>query len=96
MYKKITHTIFEEQFDQEPPKEIKPTRNKWEGYENEEDVVKLNVPLLLRLLEWAREEAYRDCDLHEVAERLIELSEYGDVLDMYYYDKIVGYKAEEK
>lgn len=91
MYKKITHKIFEEQFDQEPAAEPKPKWQEWDGLENEEDVIKMNVPLLLRILEWAREEAYRDCDLHEVAERLVELSEYGQVLDMEYYNDIVGY-----
>lgn len=86
MYKKITHTIFEEHFDQEPVK----SKNDEYYSENEEDVIKLNVPLLIRLLEWAREEANKDCDLHKVAERLIELSEYGDVLNMEYYADIIG------
>ena len=92
MYKKITHKIFEEQFDQEP---AKVTSDEY-YFENEADVIKLNVPLLIRLLEWAREDASKDCDLHEVAERLIELSSYGDVLDMEYYDDIVDYKEGKK
>lgn len=92
MYKKITHKIFEEQFDQEPAKETKDEYY----FENEEDVVRLNVPLMIRLLEWAREEAEKDCDLHEVVERLIELSAYGDVLDMEYYHDIVDYLEGKK
>lgn len=49
---------------------------------NEQDVIHINVPLLLRLLEWSKEEAAADIDLHYVVERLVELSERGDVLKM--------------
>ena len=86
MYKKITHKIFEEQFDQEPAK----VKTDEYYFENEEDVIKLNVPLLIRLLEWAREDAEEDYDLHSLTERLIELSAFGDVLDMECYTDIIG------
>jgi hypothetical protein len=45
--------------------------------------------LLLRLLEWSKEEAAADIDLHYVVERLVELSERGDVLKMDNYLQIV-------
>ena len=84
MYKRIMHTITEEHFDQ------KPTDN---GYakqcENEEDVIKTNVPLMIRLLEYAREEAKKDVELHLVTEKLIELSEEGKVLTMEHYPEIM-------
>lgn len=57
---------------------------------NKPDVVKLDVPLLIRLLEYAREDAQTDMDLHNVTEKLIEFSTSGNVLTMEYYDAIVG------
>jgi len=57
---------------------------------NEPDVIKLDVPLLIRLLEYAREDAKTDMDLHNVTEMLIHLSEEGDTLTMDQYDQIVG------
>lgn len=57
---------------------------------NVQDIVKLDVPLLIRLLEYAREDANSDMDLHDVAEKLITLSGSGDVLSMDNYNDIVG------
>ena len=57
--------------------------------ENEEDVITLNVPLMIRLLEYARESAMGDNDLHVVVERLIDLSEENEVLTMENYADIV-------
>ncbi len=61
-----------------------------ESIENEPDAVKLDVPLLIRLLEYAKEDAKTDMDLHNVAEKLIEMSKHGDTLTMDEYDAIVG------
>lgn len=58
--------------------------------ENPPDVVKLDIPLLIRLLEYAREDAKTDMDLHNVTEMLISLSEEGNTLTMDQYDQIVG------
>lgn len=77
MYKKIT--TIEEVFDAAPAAKV----------ENEEDVIRVDVPLMIRLLEYAREDAKNDVDLHKVAKKLIELSEEGEVLSMDHYDKIV-------
>jgi len=57
---------------------------------NPEDTIKLDVPLLIRLLEYAREDAKTDMDLHNVAEMLINLSREGNTLSMDHYDQIVG------
>ena len=57
---------------------------------NEQDVVKVDIPLLIRLLEYAREDAKTDMDLHNVTEMLIQLSETGDTLTMDHYDAIIG------
>ena len=61
-----------------------------ENIENPKDIIKMDVPLLIRLLEYAREDAKTDMDLHNVTERLIEFSKDGDVLSMEEYDAIVG------
>jgi hypothetical protein len=58
---------------------------------NIEDVITLNVPLLIRLLEFAREDAKNDQDLHWVAERLIQHSTEGKVLTMQDYKALTEY-----
>jgi hypothetical protein len=57
---------------------------------NPPDVVHLEVPLLIRLLEYAREDAASDVDLHEIAEKMIHMSQRGSTLDMNHYRKIVN------
>lgn len=54
------------------------------------DIVKLDVPLFIRLLELAREDVKQDADLHDVAEALIVLSQEG-VATMADYDSIVAF-----
>jgi len=62
----------------------------YESAENPQDVVSMDIPLLIRLLEYAREDAQTDMDLHNVTEMLIKLSAEGDVLTMDNYDQIVS------
>lgn len=52
------------------------------------DTVTLDVPLLLRMLEYAKEDAKSDLDLHDVTERMIELAKSG-TLSMQHYNDIV-------
>jgi DNA-binding ferritin-like protein len=54
------------------------------------DIVQLDVPLFIRLLELAREEVKQDADLHDIAEAVIKLSQEGPVT-MADYDKIVSF-----
>ncbi len=89
LLKKITTNTVEEHFS-ENLKLSQPIYDFIDGYENEEDVIKLNVPLMIRLLEWAREEAWKDVELHVITERLIDLSDDGDTLNMSNYPEIVG------
>jgi len=49
---------------------------------NKLDTVLVDIPLLIRLLEWAHEDAKNDMQLHKVAENLITLSEEGKSLSM--------------
>lgn len=54
------------------------------------DTVTVDVPLLIRLLEYAREDAKTDMDLHNVTEKLIAFSKEHATLTMVQYDAIVG------
>jgi hypothetical protein len=58
--------------------------------DNPRDIIKLDVPLFIRLLEYAREDAQTDMDLHDVAENIITLSVADKVLTMADYDSIIG------
>ena len=57
---------------------------------NPKDTITVDVPLFIRLLEYAREDAKTDMDLHDAAERAISLSTEGECLGMESYDSIVG------
>jgi len=57
---------------------------------NEVDKVTLDVPLFIRLLEYAKEDAQSDMDLHKVAENIIEMAQGGTTLTMDDYDAIVS------
>tara|TARA_R110000751_G_scaffold6403_3_gene27301 strand:+ start:3253 stop:3489 length:237 start_codon:yes stop_codon:yes gene_type:complete len=57
---------------------------------NPKDIVKLDVPLLIRILEFAREDASSDEELHKVANNIIELSSIGGTLGMIDYEAIMG------
>lgn len=87
-YKRIATSIVEEHYSQQP-------RPKAGQDENEEDIICLNVPLMIRIMEYARESSSSDMDLHYVAERLVELSEDGDVLKMDSYEDIVKPEIED-
>jgi hypothetical protein len=62
---------------------------------NPKDTITVDVPLFIRLLEYAREDAKTDMDLHNVADNIIDLSEDGEVLTMDDYNTIVGTTEEE-
>ena len=57
---------------------------------NLQDTIKLDVPLFIRLLEYAREDAKDDMDLHRVAENAIDLSRFARTLGMIDYEALVG------
>ncbi len=58
------------------------------------DVVKLDVPLFIRLLELAREDIKQDADLHDLAEIVIRMSQEGPVT-MAEYDRIVAFTQKQ-
>jgi len=57
---------------------------------NPKDIISVDVPLFIRLLEYAREDAQTDMDLHDVAENIISLSASGKTLTMDDYSHIIG------
>lgn len=52
--------------------------------------VDIDTPLLLRLLEFARESTTTDVDLHKIIENLLKLKMEYDTLTMECYDKVVA------
>lgn len=63
---------------------------------NPSDKVTVDIPLFIRLLEYAREDAKTDMDLHNVAEKAIAASETGKTLTMTDYDALVAGSSEDQ
>lgn len=59
-----------------------------------QDTVTVDVPLLIRLLELAREELKSDVELHHVVERILSIRNSG-TLTMSDYEKIAGPQPQE-
>ena len=57
---------------------------------DEIDRITVDVPLFIRLLEYAREDAKTDMDLHNLTEKLIRKAKQTDTLTMDDYDELVG------
>ena len=53
------------------------------------DIVTLDVPLFIRMLEYAKEDAADDMDLHELATKTIALSKQKGILSMEDYDALI-------
>jgi len=58
------------------------------------DLVSMDIPLFIRLLEFAREDAQEDVDLHEITQRAVELTKQQGILQMDDYDEIIAAKDE--
>jgi hypothetical protein len=63
--------------------------------DNPTDVICVDVPLFIRLMEYAREDASTDMDLHDVAENAVKLSAGGTTLSMKNYESIIPSDAVE-
>lgn len=57
------------------------------------DIITLDVPLFIRMLEYAKEDAADDMDLHDVATKTIALSKQKGILSMEDYDALVPAEA---
>ncbi len=58
------------------------------------DTITMDVPLFIRMLEFAREDASTDMDLHDVAENAISLNKGKEFLSMEDYDSIIPSETE--
>ena len=67
-----------------------------EEQEDPTDIIAMDVPLFIRMLEYAREDAEQDVDLHKVTERAIEAVKLRGLLSMEDYQDIVGEPIEEE
>jgi hypothetical protein len=63
--------------------------------EDPTDIIAMDVPLFIRMLEYAREDAEQDIDLHKVTERAIEAVKLRGLLSMEDYQDIVGEPIDE-
>jgi hypothetical protein len=61
--------------------------------ENPVDIISMDVPLFIRMLEFAREDASTDMDLHDLAQKAISMSSKGEPITMMHYDDLVAKAA---
>jgi hypothetical protein len=54
------------------------------------DTITMDIPLFLRMLEYSREDAKKDVDLHDVTDKAISLGKERGILSMEDYEEIVG------
>jgi hypothetical protein len=62
--------------------------------EDKIDTITMDVPLFIRMLEYSREDAAEDMDLHDVTEKAISLGKERGILQMDDYDEIIGTTKE--
>ena len=60
------------------------------------DTITMDIPLFLRMLEYAREDAKQDLDLHDVTEKANKLGKERGILQTDDYEEIVGAAEEIK
>jgi len=58
------------------------------------DTITMDIPLFIRMLEYSREDAAEDMDLHDVTEKAISLGKERGILQMDDYDEIIGTTKE--
>jgi hypothetical protein len=58
--------------------------------EDKVDTITMDIPLFIRMLEYSREDAAADVDLHDVTEKAISLGKERGILQMDDYAEIVG------
>lgn len=60
------------------------------------DMITMDVPLFIRMLEYAKEDAKTDMDLHSATERAVELTKSKGNLSMECYNTIIGGGKKEE
>jgi hypothetical protein len=86
-FERYSNTLNEEKPSPEMFKNIKEEE---ENGVNPVDTIMMDVPLFIRMLEYAREDASTDMDLHDVAEKAVTLSAQGEPLNMDSYEDLIG------
>lgn len=66
-----------------------------EEQEDKIDTISMDIPLFIRMLEYAREDAAEDVDLHDVTEKANLLCKERGILSMEDYDEIIS-STEDK
>ena len=72
-----------------------PEQDDNQEYPNPADVITMDVPFLIRILELVQEDVEGDAALHEVATRLVQKSQDGGVLTMEDYDDFIEFESAE-
>jgi hypothetical protein len=71
------------------PEDVKQSMNEAKE-EDKVDTITMDIPLFLRMLEYSREDASQDMDLHDVTEKSNLLGKERGILSMEDYEEIVG------
>jgi hypothetical protein len=77
------------------PEDVKQSMNSFLNEAKSEDkidIITMDVPLFIRALEYAKEDAQEDMDLHDFAERAIAATKEQGILQMDDYDMLIGDK----
>ena len=75
-----------------PPTDTPPSEDE---FQDDVDVVAMDLPLFIRLLEYSREDAQEDADLHVIAQKVNELVKERGALRMRNYRAIIdGIESE--
>ena len=99
IYDEIANEEFGMDYDQLGPNEKEWVRDEISNMneakkEDAVDTITMDIPLFLRMLEYSREDAQKDLDLHDVTEKANLLGKERGILSMDDYEEIVG-AAEE-
>lgn len=63
---------------------------------NAKDTITVDVPLFIRLLEFAREDANTDMDLHALTEKCLSIGKSSKTLTMNDYNNLVSKSTKSK
>lgn len=74
---------------------INPSKPKLEDKTDQIDNVTFDIPLLTRILEFAREDIKDDAQLHDLITNILKLKDQG-TLNMDHYDSIINFKQKDQ
>jgi hypothetical protein len=99
IYDEIANEEFGMDYDQLGPNEKEWVRDEASNMneakkEDAVDTITMDIPLFLRMLEYSREDASQDMDLHDVTEKANLLGKERGILSMDDYEEIVGAAKE--